>query len=144
MYIDLKLFRLEHNNMFQSDLGELFGVGQSVISRMEKQFAELNEVQYKKLCERFGEEEVQKYVRDSPLKNVMDLGNRRAKRKNRTTTTELQHETELSPVSELTPQEPSSDIAGLIAVVKNQQDEITRLNQRIADLTEIIIEKVYG
>ena len=72
MYVDLKLFRLEHDNMFQSDLGELFGVGQSVISRMEKQFAELNEVQYKKLCERFGEEEVQKYVRESPLKNVMD------------------------------------------------------------------------
>lgn len=143
MYVDLKLFRLEHDNMFQSDLGELFGVGQSVISRMEKQFAELNEVQYKKLCERFGEEEVQKYVRESPLKNVMDLSNRRAKRRNRTTTAEPQHEAELPPIPEPA-QEPTSDIAGLIAVVKSQQDEITRLNQRVADLTEIIIEKVCG
>ena len=142
MYIDLKLFRLEHDNMFQSELGELFGVGQSVISRMEKQFAELNDVQYKKLCERFGEEEVQKYVRESPLKNVMDLSTRRAKRRNRTTKVEPTHTTEQLPVSELL-QEPPSDIAGLIAVVKSQQDEIARLNQRIADLTEIILTKVY-
>ena len=83
MYVDLKLFRLEHDNMFQSDLGELFGVGQSVISRMEKQFAELNDEQYKKLCERFGEEEVKKYQTDNPVKGVVN--SKRAKRKERET-----------------------------------------------------------
>ena len=138
MYVNLKLFRLEHDNMFQSELAELFGVGQSVISRMENQFAELNEVQYKKLCDKFGEEEVQKYVGESPLKNAKNLVSRRAKRKNRAN---VEEHTLATPESL---QEPPHDIAGLIAVVRSQQDEIARLNQRIADLTEIILEKVYG
>lgn len=123
--------------MFQSELAELFGTNQSVISRMENQFAELNEVQYKKLCDKFGKEEVQRYVGESPLKEATNLVSRRAKRKNRTNT----EEHTLSAPDSL--QEPPNDIAGLIAVVRSQQDEIARLNQRIADLTEIIIEKVY-
>ena len=113
--------------MYQGELGEIIGVGQSIVSRMEKQFSELNEVQYKKLCEKFGEEDVLRYVKDNPLANA--LGRRRSG--------------VLGDTSAPT-QAPPSDIAGLIAVVKSQQDEITRLNQRIADLTEIIIEKING
>jgi len=134
MYVDLKLFRLEHNNMFQSELGEILGIGQSVVSRMEKQFTELNEVQYKKLCERFGKEEVQKYQTDNPLQNAVSAS--RAQRR-----VAILEGTDTHPNQNV---DTPKDIAGLIAVVRSQQEEIARLNQRVADLTEIIIEKVYG
>ena len=132
MYIDLKLFRLEHNNMYQRELGEILGIEQSVLSRMEKQFAELNEVQYKRLCEKYGEDEVLKYKKESPLANTIRRG--RGRKGN------------AYPVVEEAPtidhQNATSDVSGLIAVVKSQQDEIAKLNQRIADLTQIILEKI--
>ena len=127
MYVDLKLFRLEHDNMFQSDLGELFGVGQSVISRMERQFIELNEVQYKKLCERFGEEEVQKYVKTNPIKDI--ICNKRAMRKNRES---VQPPTFQS--NETKNMENDALIKSLYKTIENQAETIKILTQTIAQM----------
>lgn len=79
MYVDLKLLRLENDEMHQSRLAEILGITQSSLSRMERQFSELNGLQYKKLCDYFGEEEVQKYVKENPLKNAMSLPGKRRK-----------------------------------------------------------------
>ena len=64
IYIRLKALRADHG-MHQKVLGEIIGVTQSVISRMEKAHTPLDEVQYGRLVEKFGEAEVSKYVGES-------------------------------------------------------------------------------
>ena len=61
IYIRLKAFRRAHG-LKQSDLGEILGIGQSVISRMEKSCQPLDEEQYRILVERFCKEEVDKFA----------------------------------------------------------------------------------
>lgn len=133
MYIDLKLFRMEHGNMLQSKLGEHLGIGQSVVSRMEKQHTDLSTAQYKKLCDVFGKDDVDRYISVNPLTNVIQTI-RTARRKR------LAAE---PPMEKKGDTENTQDHDGLVQIIKSQQEEIIRLNQRIADLTEIIIEKSY-
>ena len=132
MYVDLKLFRLEHDEMFQSELAKILDVTQSTLSRMERQFSELNDMQYKKLCEKFGEEDVRLYVKENPLKNAIILPGKRRKLR----PSDLQMEN-------ITPSEnnTTNDTTQLIEVIKSQQEEIVRLNKRIADLLEKFLEK---
>lgn len=127
MYVDLKLFRLKHNNMYQRELGEILGIEQSVLSRMEKQFAELNEVQYKKLCERFGEEEVQKYVKTNPIKDI--ICNKMAMRKNRES---VQPQTFQS--NETKNMDNDALIKSLYKTIENQAETIKILTQTIAQM----------
>jgi len=70
MYIRLRALRADQG-LHQKELGEIIGVTQSVISRMEKAHAELDDIQYSRLVKRFGEAEVAKYLGESPLQNVM-------------------------------------------------------------------------
>ncbi len=61
IYIRLKAFRRAHE-LKQSDLGEILGIGQTVISRMEKTNQLLNEEQYNLLVERFTKDEIDKFA----------------------------------------------------------------------------------
>lgn len=60
----LKDFRKSHK-LFQSDIAEILGVGQSAISRMEIRPVELTSVQYRALYEKFGKEDVDSYRLDA-------------------------------------------------------------------------------
>lgn len=61
MYIRLRDFR-DENKIQQSELAEVIGVTQSTISRNEALGRELTKKQFERLCERYGEELVMKYV----------------------------------------------------------------------------------
>lgn len=61
MYIRLRDFR-EENNIQQAELAEVIGVTQSTISRNEALGRELSQRQFERLCEKYGEELVMKYV----------------------------------------------------------------------------------
>lgn len=63
LYLDLKRFRFEHN-LTQNELGEMMGISQSAVSRMETQSLDVNTIQYGNLCERFSYEIVDKYIVD--------------------------------------------------------------------------------
>lgn len=132
MYIDLKLFRLEHNEMFQSELARILGVTQSTLSRMERQYSDLNDLQYKKLVDEFGEDDVRSYVKENPLKNAILLPGKRRKLRpsdlQRVDTPSLENDT-------------TNDTTQLIEVIRSQQEEIVRLNKRISDLLEKFFEK---
>lgn len=132
MYVDLKLFRLEHDEMFQSELAKILGITQSTLSRMERQYSDLNGLQYKKLVDKFGEEDVRLYVKDNPIKNAILLPGKRRKLR----PSDLQRED--TPLSE---NNTTNDTTQLIEVIRSQQEEIVRLNKRISDLMEKIIEK---
>ncbi len=64
--IDLKLFRFKHDQMHQKTLGEIIGVKQSTLSRMEAMHSEIEDWQYKRLVEEFGEEDVKQYIVQNP------------------------------------------------------------------------------
>lgn len=76
MYIRLRALRREHG-LQQKELGEIIGVTQSVISRMENSLAEVDDYQYERLVKKYGEEEVAKFMGESPLKNVVGAPRRR-------------------------------------------------------------------
>lgn len=61
MHIRLKDFR-DENKIQQAELAEVIGVTQSTISRNEALGRELTKKQFERLCERYGEELVMKYV----------------------------------------------------------------------------------
>lgn len=61
VFLDLKLLRQNHN-LTQKDLCMIMDVSQSTISRMESQLLDVNTVQYGKLCEKFGYDEMEKYI----------------------------------------------------------------------------------
>lgn len=56
----LREFRLAHS-LKQSEIAEILGVAQSGISRMESEKIELPKVLYKKLYDRFGEDDVDSF-----------------------------------------------------------------------------------
>ena len=66
VYVDLKRFRLEHRPILQSELARILGVSQSTLSRLESAYKDLTDIQYRSLVERFGEEDVKKYVETNP------------------------------------------------------------------------------
>lgn len=70
VYVRLKALRKAHG-LKQSDLGGILGLEQTSVSRLESRHALMNEQQYKALVERFGEEEVAKYVGEPPWKNLV-------------------------------------------------------------------------
>ena len=61
VYLDLKSLRQNHN-LTQDELCIIMDVSQSTISRMENQLLDVNTVQYGRLCEKFGYEEIDRYV----------------------------------------------------------------------------------
>lgn len=120
IYVNLRLFRLEHDQMHQTELAEILGIKQSSLSRIENMHQNLDELQYKRLVEHFGEEDVKQYVSANPLQNVV---NKKIRRKESS--------------------EQQADVATLTEVVKSQQEEISRLNTRIAELTDLFIARCY-
>lgn len=59
-YFRLKEFRSEFD-LKQSDVAELFKCHQTNISRIESQFCDLEDYQYKILCSKYGQDAVDKY-----------------------------------------------------------------------------------
>ena len=76
MYIRLKALRAEHN-LYQKDLGEILGLSQSVVSRMEKTHAELDDVLYERLVKKYGEKEVARFIGEPPTKNIQGTPRRK-------------------------------------------------------------------
>ena len=74
IYVNLKEFRTMHGKMKQSELGELLGLSQSVLSSMESSHKPLMDEQYKTLVEKFGEDDVKRYVSDPPFVNALRKG----------------------------------------------------------------------
>ena len=75
MKFRLKDFR-QSKNLFQSDMAELLGTNQSTVSRMElRKSAELSLPQYESLCNKFGKEEVDKFVFTDESVSVSVTGN---------------------------------------------------------------------
>lgn len=69
MKIRLKDLRQSHG-MFQSDMAALLGLNQSTVSRLELHpVAELTFPQYNALCERFGQEDVMRFIDDGTEEN---------------------------------------------------------------------------
>ena len=120
IYVNLRLFRLEHDQMHQTELAQILGIKQSSLSRIEKMHKDLDEFQYKRLVEHFGEEDVKQYVSANPLQNV---ANKRIRQKESS--------------------KPQAEVATLTEVIKSQQEEISRLNARIAELTDLFIAQHY-
>ena len=97
--------------MHQDTLAGILGVTQSTVSRMERMRMDLDDFQYKKLVEKYGEDDVKQYVAENPLREVLRYQRRR------------------QPQSR-----PSADIIALSEVIKSQHEEIERLNARIAEM----------
>ena len=81
MYVRLKDFR-DENNIQQSELAATIGVTQSTISRTEALGKELSGKQFERMCEKYGEALVMKYVtaqkdeedtKDSPMSSLADF-----------------------------------------------------------------------
>ena len=70
----LREFRLAHS-LKQSEIAEILGIAQSGISRMESERIELPIVLYKKLYEKFGEDDVIAFriIEDESSKSSADL-----------------------------------------------------------------------
>lgn len=70
----LREFRLAHS-LKQSEIAEILGIAQSGISRMESERIELPIVLYKKLYEKFGEDDVNAFriIEDESSKSSADL-----------------------------------------------------------------------
>jgi hypothetical protein len=102
--------------MHQAVLAEILGTTQPNLSRMEAMRKDLTDIQYENLVSRYGDEDVKKYVRPNPLLNI--VGKVRSCRK-----------------------ETSPDISTLAEIIRNQQAEIARLNNRIEELTNLLLKR---
>lgn len=107
----LREFRLAHS-LKQSEIAEILGVAQSGISRMESEKIELPKVLYKKLYDRFGEDDVDSFrlIDDDETKPSADLRLR------------------------------ENDNKELIAVIQKQNDMICEHIKRQDDLNKRLIE----
>ena len=124
IYVNLKDFRAKHS-LHQADLATILGCTQSFVSRMEKYYYELDDSQYARLVEKYGEKEVALFEGESPIKNAVSK-ERRVRRKINST-----------------PSSYPTEIKTLTEIINKQQDEITRLNARVAELTDLFIAKNY-
>ena len=68
-YLDLKEFRRDHN-LRQEDLAKILGIGQTDMSRVERNYKRIKERQYQVLIDKYGEEEIIKYAGASPREMV--------------------------------------------------------------------------
>ena len=66
-YVNLKEFRAKHGKMKQAELAELFGIGQTDVSRLENAHKLLTDEQYLILCDKYGKEDVDAYVYERPI-----------------------------------------------------------------------------
>ena len=121
VYVKLKEFRAKHN-LHQKDLAAVLGCTQSFVSRMEKNYYELEESQYQRLVDKFGEDEVSCFRGDKPIQNAISPI-RRVRR--------------INPNNCSTP----TEVKKLAEVVRLQQEEITRLHRRIDELTNLLLKK---
>lgn len=71
IYVKLKEFRAKHGKMKQSELAALFGIGQTDVSRMEKQHKLLTDEQYKILADNYGIDDVMRFVAEPPYQNAV-------------------------------------------------------------------------
>lgn len=116
IYVKLKEFRAKHNKMKQSELGKLFGMRQTEVSRMESSYKLLTEEQYQILVDKFGEEDVIRFVAEPPFRNAIGQ-KRRIKEPNVT--------------DEIT---TSENLLALVRVITDQQKTIIRLEEEIEKL----------
>ncbi|MGM9687162.1 MAG: helix-turn-helix domain-containing protein [Bacteroidaceae bacterium] len=118
IHVNLKELRLAHK-LQQSDISSVMGCTQSFVSRMERLGYDLDDQQYRKLADHFGEDEVRRYV----CENKEQL-----ERKHRV-------------YRDLGGRGGDLSIYSLAKTIRNQQDEITRLNARVAELTDLLLNK---
>lgn len=130
MYVDLKLLRKMHGRMQQSQLGEILGVTQSVISRMESMHYNLDDNQYSLLVEHFGATDVAKYVRENPLKNAISEAPRQ--RPKPAASTDGKDEDNLSFAIKML----SETVLRQADTISQMQEKITELNEHIAYLKQ--------
>ena len=118
IYVKLKEFRARHGKMKQSELAELFGIGQTDVSRMEQGFKLLSDEQYQILVNNFGPDDVIQYVSEPPYLNAMSGKERQRIRK----------------AMGLPDQTSSQDLIALARVISDQQKTIIRLEEEIETL----------
>ena len=118
IYVKLKEFRAKHGKMKQSELAELFGIGQTDVSRMEQGFKLLSDEQYKILVNNFGIDDVMQYVTEPPHLNAMSGKERQRIRK----------------AMGLPEQASSQDLIALARVISDQQKTIIKLEEEIETL----------
>lgn len=116
--------------MQQSQLGEILGVTQSVISRMESMHYELDDNQYALLVEHFGATDVAKYVKENPLKNaISEVPRQRLKP---TSSTDGKDGDNLSLAVKML----SETVLRQADTISQMQEKITELNEHIAYLKQ--------
>ncbi len=118
IYVKLKEFRAKHGKMKQSELAELFGIGQTDVSRMEQGFKLLSDEQYQILVNNFGIDDVMQYVTEPPHLNAMSGKERQRIRK----------------AMGLPEQASSQDLIALARVISDQQKTIIKLEEEIETL----------
>lgn len=61
LYLDLKRFRQDYS-LKQTELADIMDVSQSLVSRLENLYLDVNTIQYGKLCDRYGFDVVERYI----------------------------------------------------------------------------------
>ena len=117
IYVRLRELRVAHG-LKQSELSEILGINQSNVSRAEIKGRPIDEVMYQRLVEKYGEEEVSRYVGKYTWQNIIGK-HRQPSRKN----DELQ-----DTVFSL------DDMTAMAKVITEQKAIIERLEKEIAEL----------
>lgn len=118
IYVKLKDFRLAHKKL-QSEIAELFGIRQTDVSRIENGFKMLTDDQYQILVDKFGIDDVNRFVAEPPYLNAVS-------RKER-----LRIRTAMGLPEEQT---SSQDLIALARVIADQQKKIIKLEEEIERL----------
>ena len=112
------------HNLRQKDLAKILKCTQSFVSRIERNYYDLEESQYRRLVKRFGEDEVSLFRGENPTRNdVSSSTNRRAYRFHPQKTID------------------SASIKTLAKIIKKQQEEISQLNARVEVLTDLLLKE---
>lgn len=122
-YVRLKDFR-KNLKLSQKDVSDTLGCTQSYESRMERKGILLNDVQYKRLADAYGEDNVMKFTEATPPPK----------------------EKRINKSGSLVQRNPSDAIMipnaiMIVKAIENLQDEISKLNERISELSERLLSK---
>lgn len=114
IYVKLRELRAAHG-LKQKELGEIIGLDQSNISRIEEKGRPIDEVMYQRLVGKFGEVEVSRYVGEYTWQNIIGKTRPRNQEKE-------------SPVFTL------DDMTAMAKVITEQKAIIERQRKEIAEL----------
>ena len=121
IYVRLRELRKAHG-LRQSELGEILGINQSNVSRIEEKGRSIDEVMYQRLVEKFGDVEVSRFVGQHTWQNLLGRPRQGASHSEESTESSNTH----------------SDISALVRVIAEQQKTIERLEKENAELRSSI------